>query len=237
VRGFDAYSEIYADSKKWLQKGWLDYLAPQLYWPITAPQQSFPALYDWWRSQNTLHRHIWPGLATYRVAENSQRHIPSSEIVAEIDTMRVRGGDLGHIHFDASALMKDPDSLDARLADLYAKPALVPASPWLGAKVPARPIVALDHDKATGDLMVRLTPRQGEKPWLWTLRWQSGDTWSSDVLPGWLRLHRLAQGDIDRVYVTAVSRTGIESAAVAAVLGSERSTTRSRGGQSAISRR
>ena len=50
-QGFDAYSEIYADSKKWLQNGWADYLAPQLYWPIAQTAQSFPVLYDWW-----LHR-------------------------------------------------------------------------------------------------------------------------------------------------------------------------------------
>ena len=34
VKGFDAYAEIYADSKKWLQNGWADYVVPQLYWPI-----------------------------------------------------------------------------------------------------------------------------------------------------------------------------------------------------------
>src|SRR6185503_5461665 len=40
IAGFDAYAEIYADSKKWLQNGWGDYFAPQLYWPIARPQQS-----------------------------------------------------------------------------------------------------------------------------------------------------------------------------------------------------
>src|SRR5205085_3833851 len=40
VAGFDAYAKIYADSKKWLQSGWVDYLVPQLYWAISAPKQS-----------------------------------------------------------------------------------------------------------------------------------------------------------------------------------------------------
>src|SRR4029077_1618369 len=44
VKGFDAYTEIYADSKKWLQNGWADYFVPQLYWPIAAPEQRFPVL-------------------------------------------------------------------------------------------------------------------------------------------------------------------------------------------------
>jgi hypothetical protein len=38
VQGLDAYASIYADSRKWLQQGWVDYFAPQLYWP--SPRRS-----------------------------------------------------------------------------------------------------------------------------------------------------------------------------------------------------
>ena len=48
VRGLDAYEQLYADSRKWLSKGWVDYLAPQLYWNIDAPEQSYSALLEWW---------------------------------------------------------------------------------------------------------------------------------------------------------------------------------------------
>src|SRR5688572_3551901 len=71
IAGLDAYEAIYADSRKWLQQGWVDYLAPQLYWSISAPQQSFPVLLDWWLAQNTMGRHVWPGLATYRVNDGT----------------------------------------------------------------------------------------------------------------------------------------------------------------------
>ena len=214
IKGFDAYAELYADSKKWLQKGWADYFAPQLYWPISPPDQSFPVLYDWWLSQNTKHRHVWPGLASYRIGENSQRRVTSQEIVAEIDTMRVRNASLGHIHFNMTALMKSPDSLDDRLLSRYASPALVPASPWLGAKVPGTPTARIARDTATADLVLRLTPAQGEKIWLWTVRSFANDRWTNEVLPGWLRVHRIADAGTKRAVVTAVSRTGVESRAV-----------------------
>jgi uncharacterized lipoprotein YddW (UPF0748 family) len=212
IKGFDAYDQIYADSKKWLQNGWLDYLAPQLYWPIARPDQSFPVLYDWWLSVNTKKRHIWPGLATYRVSENSQRHIPSQEIVDEIDTTRVRGGDLGHIHFNTSALMKNPDSLDEKLASRYASPALVPASPWLGAKAPGRPTLATGRDPATNEAIVRFAPQKGEVVWLWTVRTLRGGAWTAEILPGWLRSHQFIGSAPDSVSVAAVSRTGVEGA-------------------------
>jgi uncharacterized lipoprotein YddW (UPF0748 family) len=213
IKGFDAYAEIYADSKKWLERGWLDYLAPQLYWPIKPPDQSFPVLLDWWLAQNTKHRHIWPGLATYRVAETSTRHIPGREIVDEIDTTRTRGGDVGHIHYNMSALMKDADSVDEKLAVSYAEPALVPASPWLGSTKPSRPTVTLARDAATGEHVVKLVPKPGEKVWLWTVATLANGGWKHEVLPGSLRVHRLPAADFERVVVTAVSRTGIESAA------------------------
>jgi len=41
VKGLDAYSEIYADSKRWLSEGWLDYLAPQLYWQLSGVEDRF----------------------------------------------------------------------------------------------------------------------------------------------------------------------------------------------------
>jgi uncharacterized lipoprotein YddW (UPF0748 family) len=210
IQGFDAYSAIYADSKKWLQNGWADYLAPQLYWPIASTAQSFPALYDWWISQNTKGRHIWPGLATYRIAERSARTIDAAEILAELDTMRARGRDLGHIHFNTSVIMKDADSVAERLAAAYASPAIPPASPWLGARKPARPTVKFARDREIDEPTITLTPGLGDRVWLWTVRSLVGGTWSSEVLPGATRVHRLGAMPT-RVVVTAVSRTGVES--------------------------
>jgi uncharacterized lipoprotein YddW (UPF0748 family) len=213
ITGLDSYTEIYGDSRKWVRNGWGDYFAPQLYWPISPPQQSFPILYDWWLSQNLKKRHIWPGLAAYRLAETGARRMSAQEIVAQIDTTRVRGDDAGHIHYNMSALMKDLDSLDEKLASRYAAPALVPPSPWLGATPPGRPTIALRRDKATNEYSLTLTPAKGGKVWLWTVRTLVDGNWTSEVLPGSLRAHRLLAAKPERVYVTAVSRTGIESAA------------------------
>jgi uncharacterized lipoprotein YddW (UPF0748 family) len=212
ITGFDAYSQIYADSKKWLQNGWADYLSPQLYWGISPPQQSFTALYDWWRSVNTKQRHVWPGLAAYRVSDTTARRLSGQEIAAQLDSMRVRGGDLGHIYFNMTALMKSPDSLDDRLRARYGEPALVPASPWLGAAPPGKPALALSRDATTNEYFLKLVPANGEKPWLWTVRRSSSAGWTTVVLPGWLRTHQILDGQVGRIYVTAVNRTGIESA-------------------------
>jgi len=62
VTGFDAYDQLYADSRLWLQQGWADYFTPQLYWPIDKSAQSFPVLLNWWQEQNSAHLPIYPGL-------------------------------------------------------------------------------------------------------------------------------------------------------------------------------
>lgn len=211
IRGLDAYNQIYADSRLWLEKGWGDYFAPQLYWGIRQPEQSFPELLDWWLSQDTQHRHIWPGLADYRVSAEGASHLSAQEVVDQIDTLRARGHDEGHIHFTWNVFTRDPDSLDAKLASVYRQPALVPASPWLGAHVPSRPSVRVVRDSATADLLLRFAAAADDKVWLWTVRTLSPAGWTGIILPGWLKQHRLSDSKASKVVVTAVSRTGVES--------------------------
>src|SRR5262249_33126112 len=90
VVGLDSYATICADSRKWLEQGWVDYLALQLYWSIAAPQQSFPALLDWWLQQNVRGRHVWPGLAAYRVADGTGSAFGASEIAGQVSLTRAR---------------------------------------------------------------------------------------------------------------------------------------------------
>jgi uncharacterized lipoprotein YddW (UPF0748 family) len=63
ISGFNADTKLYADSRKWLQDGTVDYLAPQVYWETSRKGQSFPVLLDWWRSQNVKDCFVWPGVA------------------------------------------------------------------------------------------------------------------------------------------------------------------------------
>ena len=153
ITGLDSYSEIFADSRKWLREGWLDYLAPQLYWPLDNSQQRFTRLDAWWRSQNVHHRHIWPGLLTTGIEARTDPW-PLVAIAQEIDTLRdVRtdpGESRGHVHFRMRALLQPleegaPSPGRVLRRNEYAAPAIPPASPWLGDAVPAAPRVAWAH--------------------------------------------------------------------------------------------
>ena len=134
--GIDQYAQLYADVPKWLQQGWLDYLSPQLYWPIDQKPQSFPALLSYWHAQNTLGRHIWPGINPGRALEQKPPTRPT-EIADQIALIRAENATHGQVHFSFKALRTDAPNVGGALRrDLYREPALAPASPWLGAAAP-----------------------------------------------------------------------------------------------------
>jgi uncharacterized lipoprotein YddW (UPF0748 family) len=95
IRGFDAYAQLYADSRLWLRNGWVDYLAPQLYWPIDRREQSFPVLLRWWMRQDRRNRGVVAGLFASKWS--------AAEIERQIALTR-RAKARGFILFSAKAL-------------------------------------------------------------------------------------------------------------------------------------
>jgi uncharacterized lipoprotein YddW (UPF0748 family) len=138
--GLDSYEQLAGDSRKWLKNGWVDYLAPQLYWRISPQKQSFPALLEWWREQGS--RPVWPGIATERIGGPEDRR-PASEITNQIDLTRKIGRNWnGHIHWSAKSLATNRGGIATRLAGTYTQPAAVPPMPWISKNAPASPGVS-----------------------------------------------------------------------------------------------
>jgi len=136
--GLDSYEQLAGDSRKWLSKGWLDYLAPQLYWRIEPRKQSFPLLLEWWRAQGS--RPVWPGIATSRINSSEDPGRPASEITRQIELTRKIGNNWnGHIHWSAKSLVTNRGGISTRLAGIYTQPAAVPPMPWVSKNAPASP--------------------------------------------------------------------------------------------------
>jgi uncharacterized lipoprotein YddW (UPF0748 family) len=205
VTGFDAYAGLYADARKWLREGWVDYFVPQLYWAINSTGQSFPALLDWWLGENVLRRHVWPGLATYRAAGNTNG-FTTTEIARQIELIRARPVSQGHVMFNTTTTLKRDNGVLATITPLYADRALVPAYPWIDSVPPAAPAVTL------AARTVRMTA-SGEAPRFWLV--QSHASGGLFRRARWYT--RLASGDsasmtldhdADRVFVRAVDLAG-----------------------------
>ncbi len=213
IVGMNQHDAIYADARKWLRRGWCDYFTPQLYWRIANPDQSFVSLLEWWNGQNVRRRHLWPGLAAYRVGEDSAKGFDEREIGYQIEWTRLLvDGDPGEVLFSFKALMKNQGGLADQLASgVYREPALVPASPWLGDRAPAPPVVEMEQ--AAGELRVDLAP-QADARWR-LVQVKRGGAWSMRLYPvSQARIVWPFDGDgpeVERVVVRAVSPTGVLS--------------------------
>lgn len=151
--GLDAYEQLGCDARKWLAKGWVDYMAPQLYWRDQPRKQSFSALLEWWRAQGS--RPVWPGIATSRINSSDDPGRPASEILKQVGLSRtVDRNWVGHIHWSMTGLKENRGGISNALAkSAYSEPALVPPMPWMGKREVARPSVEVKGEGR--DLRIR----------------------------------------------------------------------------------
>ena len=219
TRGFDPYAYLYADSRRWLAEGWVDYLAPQLYWQTGSPGQDFATLLRWWAEQNERGRHLWPGIIPRRVGPRSAggQGWRTGEILEQIRLARLQAGVSGTIQFSIGPLAENRDGLADGLArGPYRTPALVPPTPWLAdGPPPGEPMVIVRGGDAGRTLV--LEPMPGPPPFLWLVRTRRAGEWSIRILPGRVREHRLngAEARAEAIVVSAVDRLGREGSPTA----------------------
>lgn len=208
IRGMDATQEIFADALKWFRAGWLDYLSPQLYWSIDAPEQSFPVLLKWWAGQNAAARHLWPGLSAAAIGPGRK----AEEIIEQLKLTRAQPGASGSLQWSFKALHQNRDGLaDKLVQQVFQTPALIPASPWLDKAVPERPQVAFGQDAAQTVATFQWAMPSGAAPRWWLVQMRVNGAWQTELLPGSQvnRSFRVPASTLPEIIaVTAVSRYG-----------------------------
>lgn len=212
ISGFSQYDKIYADVELWLARGWLDYLAPQLYWPIDSPGQAFAPLLDYWQRENVLGRHVWPGFFTSQIDATAKSWVPD-EILGELAIARAKSSH-GHIHFSMAALLENRKGIADRLrTGPYTSAALVPETPWL--EGPAPPVPNATARIVTDKIVIAV---EDSPAWLHAVWARHGTIWKFHVASGAAREIRLDASSrdvpIDALVVSAVNRLGTESARV-----------------------
>ena len=139
--GLSNYEHLYADVRGWLEKGWIDYNVPQLYFHIGYPVADYAKLLDWW-SQNNFGKHLYIGQGTYRV--NSDPKIREwydpRESGRQLRLNRKAPQVQGSVFFSSKSVMNNPLGVQDSLRNNYYRlPALLPTMPWLDATTPNAP--------------------------------------------------------------------------------------------------
>lgn len=85
TRGYEHYSECYADSITWIDNGWIDYICPQVYWEIGNDAADFQTIAEWWSDMaDGTGVELRIGLAGYKVGSTENGSVWESDGVNEL---------------------------------------------------------------------------------------------------------------------------------------------------------
>jgi uncharacterized lipoprotein YddW (UPF0748 family) len=204
IVGFDQYRDLYADVKLWLEQGWLDYLAPQLYWRIDPAGQSYPVLLNWWLQNNPKQRHIYAGNYLSQLQEAGW---PVSEFERQVAISRQSASrlSLGNIFFSVKMFRDNVSGVNNAFKNsVYPTPALPPTMPWLDNNPPPGPTGVQVNDS-----MITWNPESSGEVRSWALYQQNGNRWELvEVLNATTNFARVSPGTYS---LRAVDRLANES--------------------------
>ncbi|MCR9289743.1 MAG: family 10 glycosylhydrolase [Bacteroidetes bacterium] len=149
--GQTSYDDLFADVLKWMEEGWIDYLAPQLYWHIGYPPADYKKLIDWW-NDHSYDRPIYVGLGAYKIADNAeQAWYSANEMPKQIRLSRQMENVSGNIYFSSKSLRKSPLGITDSLSHNYYKSkALMP------------PILHLDLEEMASPNLHKIKMKKGK---------------------------------------------------------------------------
>ncbi len=135
--GSQSYDLQFADTRKWVLEGWLDYINPQIYWQFGLAVADYAKLVPWWADVAAASgTHLYIGEALYKVTSGvfTDPAELSNHLAFDRRDRRRQAPVHGNVYFSANHVPADPQgSMSLVRDDHYAHPAIVPAMPWLPA--------------------------------------------------------------------------------------------------------
>lgn len=149
--GHSNYDSLYADTRKWIKMGWIDYITPQIYWEFDLKVAPYGELVNWWSQEVTEkdNVHLYIGQGTYKIGSNEKWG--PEEVPNQIKYNRIFPGVSGSMHYGLKNLVDNKGNIKTSLTtDIYAKKALIPTMPWIDNIAPKAPIdINLKNDVLT----------------------------------------------------------------------------------------
>ena len=120
TRGNESYKTMYADTRRWVQSGWLDYICPQIYWHRGFEIADYTKLLDWWAGVcEGTDVDLYIGHAAYREYESGGADgVWKGEIIGQLGLNAEKYPNLvkGSVFFRYGSLQGD---LGKQIADYY----------------------------------------------------------------------------------------------------------------------
>ncbi len=116
TNGFEAYNIIYCDALAWIKGGYIDYIAPQIYWPHDSKEAPFLTLARWWNGQvRGTGVELYISQAAYRYGDWNK----PGEITKQITNARKLDSFKGSIYYNYSSIENNLGGLTDELKEMY----------------------------------------------------------------------------------------------------------------------
>lgn len=117
TNGFETYKSLYADTLAWVKGGYVDYIAPQIYWQFSHKTAPFDVLARWWNAQLIQYPNVKLLIShgAYRVSEWNS----SKEIIEQVSYARSEAAYRGSIMYGYAAIKENTLGLCDALASIY----------------------------------------------------------------------------------------------------------------------
>lgn len=137
TNGLQNYDNLYADVKLWVQKGWIDYNMPQLYWEIGHTAADYKTLIEWW-SANNFQRPLYIGQDVKRTMD-AVSPAGNSQLGEKIMLTRTTPNVQGNCLWPAYEVTANYKGIASELSSNYFKyPALIPPYTHMHNKAPKK---------------------------------------------------------------------------------------------------
>ncbi|WP_190809231.1 glycoside hydrolase family 10 protein [Flagellimonas sp. S3867] len=115
------YEDLYADPLLWIEKEWLDYLVPQVYWSMDYPPASHRIITQWW-SKKVKNTNLYIGNGTYKIKNNPDKAWKKkNEIPKQLSLARSTEEITGNIFFSAKSLIGKHENITKGLKKKFYK--------------------------------------------------------------------------------------------------------------------
>lgn len=143
--GVTDYDNLYADILLWLREGWIDYVVPQIYFEFSHPHAPYGVLVDWW-ARHTYGRQCYIGLAPF-LAGSRPAWRDSTQLPRQIRLLRTYPEIQGAVFFSSKSFESNPNGWSDSLRNNYFNyPALIPPMPWIDSVRPHAPQLHIEYN-------------------------------------------------------------------------------------------
>ena len=217
------YDDLYADILLWLKNKWIDYVMPQDYFEFEHHNAPFENILDWW-NDHSYGRDCYIGLGMYRAGSNAFWR-DRTQLPRQMRAVRTKQQVQGMAFFSSKSFNNNPYGWnDSLRTEFYNYPALIPPMAWIDTTKPAAPFLSVV--KGADSLVFYFQKGNASDSLRGYAIYRSLDNINADstlpyqfipykeVVTLTLKAGEMTDGREVRYFVTSVSRTNNESAAI-----------------------